>query len=114
RSALSYHVSLNISDAQSVVLDYLNPTGIITDWYAGKKVGEIWGYTAHELFKTREEVDAYLSEVDMSYIYNTWNPGDLKYLDTSGDGKIDRGTGSLDNHGDLSVIGNDMPRYQWG
>ncbi|MCK9410672.1 MAG: TonB-dependent receptor [Prolixibacteraceae bacterium] len=114
RSALSYHVSLNISDAQSVVLDYLNPTGIITDWYAGKRVGEIWGYTAHELFKTKEDVDEYLSKVDMSYIYNTWNPGDLKYLDTSGDGKVDRGTGSLDNHGDLSVIGNDMPRYQWG
>lgn len=113
-SGLSYFASFNLSDAQSVVLDYLNPTGVITDWYPGKKVGEIWGYTANELFKSQDEVAAYLSKVDLSYIYNKWNPGDLKYLDKNGDGKVNRGTNSINDPGDLSVIGNNTPRYQWG
>lgn len=113
-SGFSYFALFNLSDAQSVVLDYLNPTGIITDWYPGKKVGEIWGYTANELFKSQNEVDAYLDKVDLSFIYNKWNPGDLKYLDTNGDGKVNSGTNSLNNPGDLSVIGNSTPRYQWG
>ncbi|HRO47149.1 TonB-dependent receptor [Agriterribacter sp.] len=114
RSGLSYFVSFNMADAQSVVLDYLNPTGIVTDWYAGKKVGEIWGYTANELFRSQEDVNSYLSRTDLSFIYNTWNPGDLKYLDTNGDGKVNNGTNSINNPGDISVIGNNTPRYQYG
>ena len=114
RSGLSYFVSLNMSDAQSVVMDYLNPTGIFTDWYAGKKVGEIWGYTANELFKSKEDVDSYLSRVNLSYIYSTWNPGDLKYLDTNGDGKVNQGNNSINDPGDYSVIGNSSPRYIYG
>ncbi len=114
KSGLSYFVSFNMADAQSVVLDYLNPTGIVTDWYAGKKVGEIWGYTANELFKSQEDVNSYLSRTDLSFIYNTWNPGDLKYIDTNGDGKVNNGTNSINNPGDMSVIGNNTPRYQYG
>ncbi|MBX3239348.1 MAG: TonB-dependent receptor [Chitinophagaceae bacterium] len=114
KSGLSYFISFNMSDAQSVVLNYLNPTGIVTDWYAGKKVGEIWGYTANELFRSQEDVNSYLSRTDLSFIYNTWNPGDLKYLDTNDDGKVNNGTNSINNSGDISVIGNNTPRYQYG
>ncbi len=113
-SGLSHFVSFNISDVQSVVMDYLNPTGIFTDWYAGKKVGEIWGYTANELFKSQEDVDGYLSQVDLSYIYSAWNPGDLKYLDINGDGKVNQGNNSINDPGDYSVIGNSSPRYLFG
>lgn len=114
KSGLSYFVSFNLSDAQSVVLSYLNPTGIFTDWYAGKKVGEIWGYTANELFKSQEEVDNYLSKVNLSYIYSAWNPGDLKYEDKNSDGKVNQGNNSINDPGDYSVIGNSSPRYLYG
>src|SRR5690606_16056375 len=113
-SGLSYFLNLNIYDAQSEVMEYLNPTGLVSNWYAGKKAGEIWGYTARDLFKSQEEIDSYLEKVDMSYIFNTWNPGDVKYEDINGDGRIDNGSNSLSNHGDLSVIGNETPRYQFG
>jgi hypothetical protein len=113
-SDFSYFVTFNLYDAKTVVTEYLNPTGLITDWYSGKEIGEIWGYTANELFKSQEEVNAYLEKVDLSYIFSTWNPGDLKYEDTNGDDKVDVGARSLDDHGDLSVIGNSTPRYQWG
>lgn len=43
-----------------------------------------------------------------------FGPGDVKYKDVDGDGKIDRGEQSITKHGDLEVIGNSTPRYEWG
>lgn len=43
-----------------------------------------------------------------------FGPGDVKFKDLNGDGVIDNGSASLDDHGDLEVIGNDNPRYDYG
>lgn len=56
-----------------------------------------------------------------------FGPGDVKYKDINGDGKIDAGARSVDtvtdkddpnygkrNTGDLEVIGNSTPRYEYG
>lgn len=40
--------------------------------------------------------------------------GSLKYKDLNNDGKITRGKYTLDDHGDLTVIGNDQIRYRFG
>lgn len=40
-------------------------------------------------------------------------PGDIKYKDLDGNGVIDRGDFTADNHGDLKVIGNSTPRYEY-
>jgi TonB-linked SusC/RagA family outer membrane protein len=109
-----YSLNFNLYNAKSVVVKYLNPTGLITDWYEGKEVGEIWGYTANDLFKTQEEVTDYLSKINMSFINSTWNPGDVKYLDMNGDGRINMGARSLQDPGDLSIIGSSTPRFQYG
>lgn len=114
RTGLTYFVNMNLHNVNTVVTEYLNPSGLVSNWYPGKAVGEIWGYTADDLFKSQEEVDAYLADVDMSFLFNDWNPGDLKYLDINGDGKINAGSNSLANPGDLSIIGNSSPRYQFG
>ena len=37
----------------------------------------------------------------------------MKYVDLNGDGKIDGGKGTEEDHGDLKVIGNLLPRYQY-
>lgn len=42
-----------------------------------------------------------------------FGPGDVKFRDLNGDGEINNGTGSLDDHGDLTVIGNTTPRYEY-
>jgi hypothetical protein len=39
--------------------------------------------------------------------------GDVKYADRNGDGKIDIGSNTLEDHGDLSIIGNSQPRYSY-
>jgi len=43
-----------------------------------------------------------------------FGPGDVKFLDINGDGEINNGKGTLADHGDLEVIGNSLPRYEYG
>lgn len=43
-----------------------------------------------------------------------FGPGDVKFVDLNGDGDINNGSGSEDDPGDLTVIGNSTPRYNYG
>ena len=56
--------------------------------------------------------------VYQAFLQNTANfrfgPGDVKFRDVNGDGEINNGKGTLDDHGDLEVIGNSNPRYEYG
>lgn len=42
-----------------------------------------------------------------------YGPGDVKYKDQNGDHRINTGTRTLDDHGDLKRIGNFTPRYEY-
>lgn len=42
-----------------------------------------------------------------------FGPGDVKFLDVNGDGELDNGNLLLNDHGDLEIIGNDQPRYEY-
>ena len=116
-SPLEYSVGVGISDAFSTITKYDNPTGTLNDLYVGKKIGEIWGYTTEGFIQ--DEAEAALQADRQSYISNTWIPGDIRYADLNGDGKVNNGDASkgpintLDNHGDLKVIGNQTPRYRF-
>lgn len=112
-NGLSYNLGISLYDYKSVVTKYFNPTGTLSTWYEGAEVGDIWGYTVNDLFRSQEDLDSYLSKVDMTHIAANWNTGDLKYEDINHDGKVNNGTNTIGNHGDLSVIGNDQPHYQY-
>src|SRR5690606_14626000 len=43
-----------------------------------------------------------------------FGPGDVKFRDQNGDGELDNGNSLLDDHGDLAIIGNTTPRYEYG
>ncbi len=43
-----------------------------------------------------------------------FGPGDVKFKDLNNDGIIDNGSTSLSSHGDLAVIGNSNPSYEYG
>lgn len=43
-----------------------------------------------------------------------FGPGDVKFRDLNGDGEISNGKATLADHGDLEVIGNSNPRYEYG
>ncbi len=113
---INYSVGGSLSDATSEVTSYQNPsfTNPQDNWYIGKKVGEIWGYRASGLIQTQEEADEYNSKYDLSYLSGqAWKPGDVKYLDLDNNNKIDNGLNTLKDMGDMTIIGNTTPRYQY-
>lgn len=105
----SYNASLTLGDSRTQILEYRNDKGLVDTWYAGKTVGEIWGFVSDGLIQTEGEYMA-----DQSKYYARWSPGDMKYRDLNGDGVINDGQRTLNDHGDLTVIGNDQPRYNIG
>lgn len=108
----NYHVSFNIADYMAEITKFNNPTGNLGDYYVGRKIGEIWGYHAEGLFQSEEEIANHVSQ---SKLYGgKWNPGDVKYKNMNNDNEIYRGAYTLDDHGDLRIIGNNTPRYQYG
>lgn len=111
----SYSVTAMIFDYTGKVTKYNNPTGILTTDYAGKKTGEIWGYETVGLIQTQEEADRINESKSQSFINGqVWNKGDIIYKDRNGDGVIDKGKNTVDDHGDWHIIGNTTPRYQFG
>lgn len=116
KNGLGYGARLLLADYQTKVLKYpSNKTGTITDYYDGKMLGEIWGYTTAGIAKTQAEMDAHLAAVGgQSAIYSAWQAGDIMYANIDGVDGVSPGGRTLDDHGDLSVIGNSTPRYQFG
>lgn len=114
-NGLTYSVGFNIYDGRTFITEYLNPTGVLSNWYEGREQGEIWGYRTDGLYQSQEEVDSYTAQVDLTDLTGlAWNPGDVKYVDVDGDGFVDNGSNTLEDHGDLSIIGNSTPRWQYG
>lgn len=108
---LRYGLTLALSDNQSEITKYENPTGAYKDYYVGKKIGEIWGYETVGIFQNEEDLAA---APDQSKIGSSWRVGDIQYADLDGDGKITQGNLTLDNPGDMTIIGNSSPRYSFG
>lgn len=112
---IEYSIGGSLSDATAVVTAYeggnTNPKD---NWYKGKKVGEIWGFRADGLIQTQEEADEYNKTYDLTFISGkAWTPGDVKYHNLDGNNKIDNGLNTLEDMGDMTVIGNNTPRYQY-
>jgi hypothetical protein len=135
----SYRIGVTLADSRTTITRYDNnpnkiiqaaatnsgsqTTNLFASPYVGQDVGEIWGFIIDGYFKTDEEAQAY--PVDMRIVnsgrlassgeWSQLRAGDLKYVDFGGvKDVIDRGDGTLDNPGDMRVIGNRLPRYSYG
>ena len=114
---LGYGVKLNISDNQTRIDKYPNPTNSLSKYMAGELAGDIYGYTTIGIAKTQEEMDAHIASLPkggQTAIGSKWEAGDIMYADINGDGKIDNGSNTLDDMGDLKKIGNNTPRFRTG
>ena len=117
----SYHVGFNIYDSQAEITKFNNESKLLSDYYVGRKIGEIWGYVTDGYY-TIDDFNAADAK------HKTWTlkegvtkingfnpqPGDVKFKDLRGDGVINDGDNTVDNPGDRKVIGNDASRYQFG
>lgn len=131
------YVNFNIGDATTKITKWDNPNMLLNTNYTGAVYGDIWGFETDRYF---EEKDFTGKNADGSWnpaagipsqaaLENGgfhYGPGDVKFKDLDGNGVINGGdpnmkdedgnpipVGSAKNHGDLKVIGNTQPRYEY-
>ncbi len=120
---LSYKVGFTLSDNQGEITKFDNPAGLLSQYYVGQKLGEIWGYTTDGYYTEDDFVEGTLND-DLkggtlkdgvpNWEGRNQNPGDIKYVDLNKDGLITDGNNTLEEPGDRSIIGNSTRRYQYG
>lgn len=109
-----YGAKLVLSDARQKILSYPNESKVLSNWYSGMEVGEIWGYQTVGIAKSQAEMDAHIANVDQGQLGTGWTAGDIMYADLDGNGRLDYGAYTADDHGDLVKLGNDTPRFNYG
>lgn len=76
--------------------------------------GRNWGYRVEGLFRDQEDIDSHAEQSFLQTLDKVTRPGQVKFADLNQDGKIDRGAYTTADPGDLTVIGNETPRYCYG
>jgi len=101
---LTVSISGNLTTYNNKVLE-LAPGFPGFDGYArtivGAPIGSFWGYVVEGIYQSY--ADKLKSPVNTEFSYG---PGDLKYKDNNGDGKI--------NTEDMTIIGNPTPDFTYG
>ncbi|HEU4609918.1 MAG TPA: SusC/RagA family TonB-linked outer membrane protein, partial [Chitinophagaceae bacterium] len=130
-SPLHFKATASVYNFEGVITKYPNPNGLMSTYWEGQKLGQIWGYHIDGQFQSDKEASDYQNtfanpsanlgkvyKFEMNTVQNTeWKglkAGDIKYVDLDGDGSIDKGEYTLADHGDLQPIGNAMPQFPFG
>ena len=111
---LNWAARFILSDSRTWITKFDNPTRNLTQYYEGQEIGEIWGLQSDGLFSSKDEIAA-LDETEII----PWGALEIvegwpKYKDLDGDHRITKGSVTVDDPGDLSVIGNSAPRFRFG
>ena len=120
---VGYRLGFNLSDYKSKITKYDDnaTTKLLSSFYPGQVMGEIWGYIADGYYSVDdfEDTSSWKLKEGITSIngYNV-RPGDVKFKnlrdDESSTNVITSGDNTFDNPGDRKVIGNTTPRYQYG
>lgn len=133
KNGIGINVLATLSDATSEITGYPEEASKNLRnekaYYKGKRWGDIYGYRTDRLFQA-DDFDTKIDDKGKEYLvlkpgiatqggtgYSdkfVLGPGDVKYVDLNGDGVIDYGSGVEGNSGDLELIGNSTPRYEYG
>ncbi len=110
-----YEIRGSLFDYVSKIDEYNNPTRKLSDYYVGQTIGELWGFRTDGLFQEDPEPGEYINTIFRSSADAVWRAGDVKItnLDGSPDNMITKGDQTVDNPGDMTIIGNTEPRYQY-
>ena len=112
---LEYSIKGSLWDSRTWVTEYGSTTHTLWGYYEGKEIGEIWGFRTDGIFRDNEEANNWATD---SFHKNGSNfrayAGDLKFVDLDGDGDINYGKAIIEDSGDLTRIGNALPRFQYG
>ena len=113
-SPFHYEFRVTLADNKSIITKYNNPEKVLTDYYEGQEIGEIWGYVTEGFFVDDEDIATHATQALFKNTSSGANfPGDLKLLDTNGDMVIDYGTNRIGDTGDKKIIGNSAAHYTY-
>ncbi len=110
----NYNLGVVLSDYTAEITRFDNPNNFLGDYYEGQEFGEIWGYETLGFFQSEEEIANSADHTGLMRRPADLAPGDLKFADLNNDGVIDEGEYTLDNPGDLKVVGNSLIRMNYG
>lgn len=115
RHPFRYDATFTMGDYRTIVTKYDNPTGILSDYYVGYEIGELWGYVCDGFFQSEEEILHHADQTPILTYPGTRGQGvgDIKFRDLDNDGEISTGAGTLADPGDQKIIGNSRPRYNY-
>jgi TonB-linked SusC/RagA family outer membrane protein len=112
----SYGVRLTVSDYLSTITKFFNPNNLLSTYYKGYKLGDIWGFQTLGFFQDANDIAKSANQKNYFQVSNGNNilPGDLKFADRNGDGFVNIGKNTLQDPGDRMIIGNSTPRFPFG
>lgn len=117
----NYSIGFNLYDHMSKITKYNNESGNLGYYYNGQKFNEIWGYVSDGFYSINDFEPAQaktgtwvLKEGVVKINGYTPQPGDEKFKDLDGNGIINTGAYTLEDPGDMKIIGNSTSRYQFG
>lgn len=103
-----------LSDSRTFITKFDNPDRRLTQFYEGMEIGEIWGLESDGYFANEEEIAALDQTALIPWGAISIVPGWPRFIDQNGDGAVNKGSLTVDDPGDLKVIGNFMPRFNFG
>ncbi|MGN6511280.1 MAG: SusC/RagA family TonB-linked outer membrane protein, partial [Chitinophaga sp.] len=114
-SPLNYSVRFILADSRAYITRYDNPAGLLSDYYVGQEIGEIWGLVNEGFFQTEDELanwpdQSAVGSDDQGYKFYV---GDLKFRDLNGDKKVNYGKNTTSDPGDRIIIGNSSIRLPY-
>jgi TonB-linked SusC/RagA family outer membrane protein len=111
-----YNVRFTLADNKTKIDKYNNPDKLLSDYYVGQTIGEIWGYETEGFFIDAADIASHAKQNPQMRASPSglWFPGDIKLRDLNKDGFINVGENKADKAGDRKIIGNSAARYMYG
>ena len=130
------YINATLADARTKIVSWRNDTGKLYSWIPGQNnfteggyYGDIYGFETDRYFDYGDLNADGTTKLDQTALESgsfKYGVGDIMFKDLDGNGRIDFGDpdmkdedgnlipiGTQRNHGDLKVIGNAMPRYEY-
>ncbi|MEO6915980.1 MAG: TonB-dependent receptor [Chitinophagaceae bacterium] len=116
KNPVSYSVRVTLADNKSKIDKYNNPDKLLSDYYVGQTLGEIWGYETEGFFIDAADIASHAKQDPQMRASPSglWFPGDIKLRDLNKDNLVNVGQNKVGNSGDRRIIGNSSPRYMYG
>ncbi len=115
RMPLTYGIRFTLADNVSHITKFYNPNNLLSTYYEGQRLGDIWGFETQGFFTSQEDIAKHANQ---KYIVVSNNnkvlPGDIKFADLNNDGFINNGKNTVSDPGDQRIIGNSAIRLPYG